>query len=168
MGVPVIRLQNLTGISDYYYSRLNLPEEKYCERGDLLYMWSASFGPHIWNGDRAIYHYHIWKVVPKKDKTSRIFLYYKLAEITEEKKTRAANGGTMLHVTKKSMESTPIGLPPLPEQTAIATVLSEMNAEITALEQRLEKTRQIKQGMMQQLLTGKVRLVTPQEAEAAA
>lgn len=45
------------------------------------------------------------------------------------------------------------------EQTAIATILSDMDAEIQALEQRLNKTRQIKQGMMQELLTGKVRLV---------
>lgn len=167
-GVPVIRLQNLTGSSDYYYSRLNLPEHKYCIKGDLLYMWSATFGPHIWNGERAIYHYHIWKVVHRDELVNKMYLYYKLAEITEEKKTRAANGGTMLHVTKLSMESTLLALPPLPEQTAIATVLSDIDDEITALEERLEKTRQIKQGMMQQLLTGKVRLVTPQEAEAAA
>lgn len=47
------------------------------------------------------------------------------------------------------------------EQTAIATILSDMDAEIQALEQRLSKTRQIKQGMMQELLTGKTRLVQP-------
>lgn len=50
-------------------------------------------------------------------------------------------------------------LPGLTEQTAIATILSDMDAEIAALEQRRDKTRQIKQGMMQQLLTGRVRLV---------
>ena len=49
------------------------------------------------------------------------------------------------------------------EQTAIATILSDMDAEIQALEQRLNKTRQIKQGMMQELLTGKTRLVVPQD-----
>ena len=49
--------------------------------------------------------------------------------------------------------------PYLEEQTTIATILSDMDEEIQALEQRLNKTRQIKQGMMQQLLTGKVRLV---------
>jgi type I restriction enzyme S subunit len=45
------------------------------------------------------------------------------------------------------------------EQTAIATVLSDMNAEIKALEQRRDKTRALKQGMMQELLTGKTRLI---------
>lgn len=50
-------------------------------------------------------------------------------------------------------------IPPLPEQTAIATVLSDMDAELAALEQRLAKTRALKQGMMQELLTGRTRLV---------
>ena len=53
-------------------------------------------------------------------------------------------------------------LPSLPEQTAIATVLSDMVAEITALEQRLAKTRDLKQGMMQELLTGRIRLPLPE------
>ncbi|MEI6310110.1 MAG: restriction endonuclease subunit S, partial [bacterium] len=46
-----------------------------------------------------------------------------------------------------------------PEQTAIATVLSDMDAEITALEARRDKTRALKRGMMQELLTGRIRLV---------
>lgn len=47
----------------------------------------------------------------------------------------------------------------VPEQTAIAAVLSDMDAEIAALEQRRDKTRALKQGMMQELLTGRIRLV---------
>jgi type I restriction enzyme, S subunit len=54
-----------------------------------------------------------------------------------------------------------VSLPPKEEQAAIATILSDMDAEIQALEQRLGKTRQIKQGMMQELLTGKTRLIKP-------
>ena len=52
-----------------------------------------------------------------------------------------------------------IPLPPVPEQTAIAEVLTEMDAELAALEQRREKTRALKQAMMQELLTGRIRLV---------
>jgi len=52
----------------------------------------------------------------------------------------------------------PLSLPPLPEQTAIAEVLSDMDAELAALEQRRNKTRALKQGMMQELLTGRTRL----------
>jgi type I restriction enzyme S subunit len=50
-------------------------------------------------------------------------------------------------------------LPGVEEQSAIAEILSDMGAEIVALEARREKTRQLKQGMMQALLTGRIRLV---------
>jgi len=53
----------------------------------------------------------------------------------------------------------PLSLPPLPEQSAIAAVLSDMDAELTALEARRDKTRALKQAMMQELLTGRTRLV---------
>ena len=53
----------------------------------------------------------------------------------------------------------PLSLPTLPEQTAIAAVLTDMDAELAALEQRLAKTRALKQGMMQELLTGRTRLL---------
>ena len=52
-----------------------------------------------------------------------------------------------------------VAIPPIPEQRAIAEVLSDMDNEITALEARLSKLRDIKQGMMQELLTGRTRLV---------
>ena len=50
-------------------------------------------------------------------------------------------------------------IPKLDEQSAIATVLSDMDAELSALEARRDKTRALKQGMMQELLTGRIRLV---------
>jgi len=60
----------------------------------------------------------------------------------------------------------PVPIPPtLPEQTAIAEVLSDMDAEISTLETRLEKTRALKQGMMQELLTGRIRLISREDAK---
>ena len=62
--------------------------------------------------------------------------------------------------TASLVKQLPINLPPtVPEQTAIAEVLSDMDAELVALEQRRDKTRDLKQGMMQELLTGRTRLV---------
>lgn len=52
-----------------------------------------------------------------------------------------------------------VNLPQVEEQCAIAAILSDMDAEIAALEAKLAKARQLKQGMIQELLTGKVRLV---------
>lgn len=71
--------------------------------------------------------------------------------------TNLANPKLMNGVAKKVLISTPTLIE---EQTAIATILSDMDSEIQALQKRLKKTRDIKQGMMQQLLTGKVRLVS--------
>ena len=58
-----------------------------------------------------------------------------------------------------SIEQIALKVPPSAEQKAIATILSDMDAEIAALEAKLTKARQFKQGMMQELLTGKTRLV---------
>lgn len=64
------------------------------------------------------------------------------------------------HISPADIRSFPINAPPtLPEQVAIAAVLSDMDTELESLEGKLDKARQVKQGMMQQLLTGKVRLV---------
>ena len=70
-----------------------------------------------------------------------------------------AVGQTMASLNTQILKGISIVLPDLPEQTAIAAFLSDMDAEIAALEQRLAKTRALKQGMMQELLTGRTRLV---------
>jgi type I restriction enzyme S subunit len=62
-------------------------------------------------------------------------------------------------ISKNSLRSIEVHLPRIEEQTAIAAVLSDMDAEVEAPEARREKTRRIKQGMMQELLTGRTRLV---------
>ena len=72
-------------------------------------------------------------------------------------------GSSIPYIKKENLFSFRLALPLSPtEQYAIATVLSDIDAEIATLERRLEKTRAIKQGMMQQLLTGRVRLVRPE------
>ena len=62
-------------------------------------------------------------------------------------------------IDSRDVRALEIPTPPYIEQTAIATVLSDMDAELTALETRRDKTRTLKQAMMQELLTGKTRLV---------
>ena len=77
---------------------------------------------------------------------------------------RRLAAGTKVYATNRAhVASAEFPLPPLPEQRAIATVLSDMDAEIAALDHRLDKTRAIKQGMMQQLLTGSIRLPIPDD-----
>ena len=74
-------------------------------------------------------------------------------------KARMGQGDAVVHIGARSLARVELHLPPLPEQTAIAEVLADMDAELTSLDQRRDKTRALKQGMMQELLTGKTRLV---------
>jgi type I restriction enzyme, S subunit len=73
--------------------------------------------------------------------------------------TRALTNGRILSEVS-------LAVPPLAEQIAIANVLSDMDEELTGLEQRREKTRALKQGMIQELLTGRTRLVSANESRA--
>ena len=71
-----------------------------------------------------------------------------------------SSGTTISYLSREQFEDYKIYIPcGVSEQTAVASILSDMDNEIEALEQKLDKTRQIKQGMMKQLLTGKIRLV---------
>ncbi len=90
------------------------------------------------------------------------YLYFWYVYNGEELAFKYCQGTKQLSYTAGLIKKIPIYLPcDTGEQTAIATILSDMDAEIQALEQRLGKTRQIKQGMMQELLTGKTRLIKP-------
>lgn len=86
------------------------------------------------------------------------YLYYYITQI-KNKLVEKASGSTFLEVSTTVIKSIAIPLPPLPEQKAIAQILSDMDAEIEALEKKLDKYRKIKEGMMEKLLTGQVRLV---------
>jgi type I restriction enzyme S subunit len=77
----------------------------------------------------------------------------------ENQVLQLVTGTTVFHLYGSDMKKFTFIMPPLPEQTAIAAILSDMDAEIAALEQKRDKTRLLKQGMMQELLTGRIRLV---------
>ena len=77
-----------------------------------------------------------------------------------------AQGATRYNMSKNQFLALSLSLPPHDEQKAIATVLSDMDAEIAAHEARRDKTRDLKQAMMQELLTGKTRLLQPEVVHA--
>lgn len=85
--------------------------------------------------------------------------YYLRSKAGRELMKSLAQGSTRYNLSKVALLRSSLRLPSLPEQTAITAVLSDMDAELAALEQRLAKTRALKQGMMQELLTGRTRLL---------
>ena len=99
-----------------------------------------------------------------RDDVSNEFLYYLLLTLKPQMIERAI-GSTFLEIGKRDVASIELSVPTYTEQCAIATVLSDMDAEIAALERRRDKTRVVKQGMMQQLLTGRVRLTNDSKNE---
>ena len=116
---PVLRVGNFFSNRDWYYSDLELDDDKYCSQGDLLYAWSASFGPKIWNSEKCIYHYHIWKMIPNEKKINKKFLYHVLNKETEAIKAEGGRGIAMIHITKGGIENREIPLPPLSIQEEI-------------------------------------------------
>ena len=121
----VLRVGNFFTNIEWYYSDLELPEDKYCYNGDLLYAWSASFGPQIWEGDKTIFHYHIWNVKYDPRLLYREYLYYFfLYDKTQIKK--ATTGSTMIHVSMENMKLRLLPIPPLQEQQRIVAQIERL------------------------------------------
>ena len=100
-------------------------------------------------------------VILRPEKVCALFLGYYLntAPINRQKASRG-QGDAVVHIGSTALADIDLTLPPtIAEQTAIAAILSDMDEEIAALETKLTKARMVKQGMMQELLTGRVRLV---------
>ena len=151
-GTPVLRVGNLFTSSHWYYSDLELEDDKYCEYGDLIFAWSASFGPFIWDGPKAIFHYHIWKLLPYKEKDiSKHFLFRVLEEKTEEIKN-SGHGVAMIHMTKAKMERLIIRLPPLAEQHRIVAKVDELMALCDQLEEEQENNLETHETLVGTLL----------------
>jgi type I restriction enzyme S subunit len=162
-GLPIIRIQNLNGSEDFNYYLGQYNPKILIEHGQLLFAWSGSrgtsFGPHVWRGGRALLNYHTWKVVVDESKADADFLLHALLQLTSFIEDRAHGASALVHTQKWEMEKFPIPIPAtLPEQRAIATALNDVDALLGALDRLVVKKRDIKQGAMQQLLTGQTRL----------
>jgi len=103
----------------------------------------------------------VFVIRPKNEAYDPHFFYYILtSHIFDEFLNKLAAGSTISHLYQKDFVTFSFLVPPsLPEQTAIAKVLTEMDGELAVLEQRREKTRALKQAMMQELLTGRTRII---------
>nr|WP_240192035.1 restriction endonuclease subunit S [Desulforhopalus vacuolatus] len=98
-------------------------------------------------------------VILRPHEADPIFMgYYCNTTPVRKQKASRGQGDAVVHISATALSSVEVKVPSLPEQTAIATILSDMDAELAALEQRRNKTKDIKQAMMQELLTGKTRL----------
>ena len=146
----VLRVGNFYTNDSWYYSDLELGEKYYADYGDLLYTWSATFGPHIWLGDRVIYHYHIWKI-NLSDQLEKQFA----VQLLEQDRTNilsSKNGSTMVHITKEGMEQKDVIIPPsTKEQQEIGAFFLQLDNLITLHQRELEKLQNIKKSMLEKM-----------------
>ena len=99
-------------------------------------------------------------VILRPRQASSLFLGYALnAPAVNRQKASRGQGDAVVHVSAAALAHVVVAIPEVAEQTAIATLLSDIDAELTALTARRDKTRALKQGMAQALLTGRIRLV---------
>ena len=138
-----------------------LAKTRQVKKGDFILSNSMSFGrPYILDIDGCIHDG--WLVIQDYQEAYDMqFLYYVLcSDGVKNQYIAMAAGSSVQNLNKEKVANVILNAPvSLEEQNAIASVLSSMDAEISALEAKKAKYEQIKQGMMQQLLTGKIRLV---------
>ena len=128
--------------------------------GDVLFGKLRAYLRKYWRATRhGVCSTEIWVLVPRGDGATSEFLFQ---IVQTEGFIDAASNSYGTHMPRSdwnAVQNYELKMPPLPEQTAIAEVLTEMDAELAGIEQRREKTRALKQAMMQELLTGKTRLI---------
>lgn len=156
----VLRVGNFFTNDSWYYSNMELEPDKYCDKDDLLYAWSASVGPYIWNEAKTIYHYHIWKV-QLATSMDKMYSYYLLRAVTNQKMSDM-HGSTMMHITMGDMNKTKIPIPPLSEQQQIATYLdtkcSKIDHIIATQKKKIAYPQELKQSLITNVVTGKIKV----------
>ena len=138
----VLRVGNFFTNDSWYYSNLELEDNKYAQNGDLLYAWSASFGPRFWREEKVIFHYHIWKIDSFKN-VDKNFLYHFL-DLDSAKIKNEVQGGTMVHITKGDMEKRTISYPSVLEQRNIARFLFLLDERIATQNKIIEDLKKLK------------------------
>ena len=136
-GVPIIRIQDLTGNS-YKMNRFNgTIDSKYdVVDGDILISWSASLGVYVWKGEKSILNQHIFKVILDEQRVLKPF-YIHQAEYILEKAGTQAHGATMKHLTRPIFNALPFYLPNLEEQQKVAAVLECVDGLINKYKQHV-------------------------------
>lgn len=161
-SVGWLRISDVTKTVKYLFdttqslSEMGVAHSRFVSSNNLVMSICATVGkPIITKKDLCI---HDGFVVFHGLTVNQDYMYYVLKDL-EDEWGKQGQTGSQMNLNTDLINGTLIALPrEIEEQTAIATILSDMDNELQALTQKLEKARALKQGMMQQLLTGKIRL----------
>lgn len=138
-GVPIVRIQNLTGSfseTNYYDKPYNSKYE--INNGDVLISWSASLGVYVWDKGKAILNQHIFKVVFNKINIDKNYFVFAVKSLLE-KMEKQTHGATMKHITKPLFDNMSFPLPAMEEQKKIAARLDAVSDLLTKQKQLLSE-----------------------------
>ena len=177
-GEQVVRLLNYLDVyrNDFIYSAnlsqvVTAPALKVqrcaIKKGDVFFTPSSEIRGDIGHSAVAMedipdacYSYHVVSLRLKEQWDLGFRTYaFKTKNFMDQASVLCDGSGTRYVISQSKFRNMQVQVPPLSEQEAIATILSDMDNEIAALEAKLTKARQVKQGMMHNLLTGRIRLV---------
>lgn len=156
-GLRLVKNRDLRSDDSIIYYSGAFSDEFIVNNGDLLVGMDGDFEPVIWKKNKSLLNQRVGRIV-SYNKISILYLSFALITILKEIE-QSTGSTTVKHLSHSDIENINLKMPSLSEQTCIATILSDMDAEIEALENQWAKAQQIKQGMMQELLTGRIRLV---------
>lgn len=162
-GYPIIRIQNLNGSEEFNYFDGQFDQKILIKNGQLFFAWSGSrgtsFGPHVWRGEIAVLNYHTWKVLVDDSEVDAGYFFYALRHLTAFIEENAHGASALVHTQKWEMEGFDVAVPQdIAEQKEIARALSDVDAAVGAQSLLIAKKRDLRQGVMQRLLTGNTRL----------
>jgi len=163
-AVGWVRISDITNsdgknlkVTQDYLSKQGISQSRYLPIGSLIMSICATVGIPVITRIESCIHDGFVGFSNLQD-IDQEFLYYKLKDLETYFKSKGQTG-SQSNLNSDIVRFCVIPLPHITEQKAIAQVLSDMDKEITALEKRRAKTQAIKQGMMQELLTGRTRLI---------
>ncbi|MBI5592008.1 MAG: restriction endonuclease subunit S [Deltaproteobacteria bacterium] len=170
-GLPCVRYGEIyTHHNDYlkafnsFITPATAEQSQRIEKGDLLFAGSGETAEEIGKciaflGNQEAYAGGDIVIFRPVGQDSMFLGYLMNQSSVASQKARMGQGDAVVHISARNLAQLKLHLPSQSEQTAIADVLSDMDAELEALEARRDKTRALKLGMMQELLTGRTRLV---------
>src|SRR5215469_13234122 len=138
-GLPIIRIQNLTGTgAEQNYYNGEIEERHIVRQGDLLISWAATLGAYLWTGPHAALNQHIFKVQSFIDKK---FHFYLMQHILNDL-YRHTHGSGMVHITKSKFDSMPISIPESEEQQR--RIVAEIEKQFSRLDDATVNLKRVK------------------------
>lgn len=161
-GIPIIRIQDLTGSTDRPNFFSGEIDEKYMvENGDILVSWAATLDAFIWNKGKGWLNQHIFKAIPNEDKIDYSYFFWMIKESMKNMNNDNKHGIFMQHVTLDVFNNFSIPMPPIPEQRRIAAFLERKCAEIDSVindtQRTIEEYKALKQSVITEAVTKGVR-----------